>query len=566
MISLSFVSNFIALDSCNAAFASNPDHSSPYFELYAATGHELSPKDWSTESFKCLTSPKSGVQIPESESVDFAPDHSETLNAISGDRSEIGSDSSKAAQPVAGANAEREAVAAVHSLDREIIKSLVEIQRLNTQFRIASTSQPRFRQYRQSTYVETNSGCTIGGTIDAMRLNYPNIHRPGTLFSVVTDKSATGVVTARLTSKLATPRRIAPALSQGVQEPQVVGNCVNIVGDMFELSLNGNQFLQQRKSGIDSWSFRRRVLAMASDLDAKIARRHDLARTISKTSLEGRMLATEGHLQHDLRDLLLIEYSQYHSSAIKLHIFQNAAYLLDIAKNGTGAAGGIISIEGNHLRLPKWSGSAALLTTISGTVILTIPFAGRVAGNWAGTVDRRIVSHDYGRTIAKNTSDAFSDRSQMINCLAEAAREDLDPGLNLKDTYTRLFAYSQLCDIMNDHEVNVGRLLERAKRALLENVVYAGVTGSTKVALGVCGMIGGWHYSTSPWMVSRLSAAGNTAYTAGTAFSLAENLRVLYSQQLTANRLRDEHLLPTQMYRERLNMLDAVDRKMKNGM
>jgi hypothetical protein len=66
-------------------------------------------------------------------------------------------------------------------------------------------------------------------------------------------------------------------------------------------------------------------------------------------------------------------------------------------------------------------------------------------------------------------------------------------------------------------------------------------------------------------MVSRLASAGTTAYTTGTAFSLVENVRVLCSQQLTHHRLEDEHLLPAQMYRERLLTLDAVENKLTKG-
>jgi hypothetical protein len=565
LICLCVASNLVVNFSCGRAAASGPDNASPYFELYAATGHRSALQDWYMQSRARAPSGISNLPVGN------CNEALTNSNAVAGDNPQINLDSGKLAPPAStgaspGSAAEKKAAAEIHALDREIIKSLVEIQRLNTHFRIASTSQPPLRQYRQSTYVETNSGCTISGTIDAMRLNYPNIHRPATLFSLETEKGSAGVVTAKLTSKLATPRKIAAALSQGVQEPQVVGNCVNMAGDVFELGSNAHQFLKAHEAGIDEWSYRKRILAMASDLDAKMHEREEAARAIAKSSLEGRLLENEGRLQEDLRDLLLIEYAQYHASAIKLHIFQNAAYLLDLSKNGTGAAGGNLAIEGAHLHRTKWNGGASLLTTISGAFILTIPFAGRVAGNWAGTVDRRIVNHDYGRTIAENTSDAFHDRSEMINCLQEAVRSDLDPGLNLKDTYTRLFAYSQLCDIMKDHEVNIGRLLERAKRALVENVVYAGVVGSSKVTLGVCNMIGGWHYSNSPWMVSRLSAVGNTAYTAGTAFSIVENLRVLYSQQVMKNRLQDEHLLPAQMYRERLQMLDAVDRKMQESL
>ena len=501
------------------------------FDLYAAVGRVATPGDWSTPVNRNSADDKvpTGGSIP----------------AIAGQPVDL-------ASPNSG-------IASIYSLDREILKTLVKIQRLSTSFRLASTSQPSLRQWRQSIYVETNSGCTISGTIDAMRLNYPNIHRPATVFSITKNTDSSGHVTEQLTSKLADPRRIRPALSQSVQEPQVVGNCVNLCGDIFELSSNAHRWFQLKDMGLDSKSYRLQVLAIKADLDAQLDRREQLERALEATAQERKVLECEGRLQRDLRDLLMVEYGQYHSSAIRLHWFQNAAYGLDFAKNSTGAAGGIVSIEGNHLRLAKWAGAAGLLTTTSGLLILVIPFAGRVAGNWAGTVDRRIVNRDYGETIAKNTSDARRDRTALIESLAQLGQPESAAS---KDRLVRLYAYSQLCDIMKDHEANIKRWRAGAKRATIENIIYASITGSTKVSLGVCGMVAGWHYYNSPWMESRLQAAGNTAYTCGTTFSLLENARVLYENEVTHYRLQDEHLLPSQLYKSRLDKLQMVERKL----
>ncbi len=497
------------------------------------------PEDWSTEALLNRNGDENNLPSAEGNSL-----------AVAGPDAAAGGSSSTAEPVTAPADA-----SVIGALDREILKTLVKIQRLSTSFRMASTAQPPLRQWRQSLYVETNSGCTIAGTIDSMRLNYPNIHRPATIFSIDSK-------TRLATSRLADPRRIRPALSQGVQEPQVIGNFVNLCGDVFELGSNAHRWLQLKEMGLDSKTYRKRVLELRAELDAQMAQRNALERTVSVSAPQAKILVSEGRLQRDLRDLILIEYGQYHSSAIKLHWFQNAAYVLDFAKNGTGASGGIISIEGNHLRHPKWTGAAALLTTISGTMILVIPFAGRVAGNWAGTVDRHIVNHDYGHTIAQTTADAYRDRALFMDALEQDKVSQPDAAAT--NAHTRLYAYTQICDIMKDHEVNINRFLKRAKSATIENVIYASITGSTKVTLGITGMIAGWHYYKSPWMASRLQAAGNTAYTSGTAFSLLENARVLTENQITHYQLQGEHLLPSQIYKGRLQTLETVERKL-NG-
>lgn len=451
--------------------------------------------------------------------------------------------------------------ASLDASNRDILKILVSMQRLNTVFRMASTKQPYWRQARQTTYVETNSGCTLLGTIDAMRLHYANIHAPITTYMVSKIFESNGSVLTTVTAKTAAARKIRPALSQSIQEPQVVGNCVNLCGDVFELGVNAVRWRQLRASGLDSSSYRKRVIALRIELERAFERRDILQRELPEGSPEALLSLQEARLQEDLRDLLLHEYSQYHSSSTKLHWFQNAAYMLDFAKTATGATGGIISIEGNHLRLSRWSGGAAVFTTISGTLALMIPFAGRVAGNWASTVDRHIVSRDYGKILTASTQDIATDQANLASSMKQLAPE-APANRNL---FSRAYGYNELAENMRDHEVNLRRLVKRAKSATVENFIYGGIVGSTKVSLGVCGILAGYRYYNRPWLASRLTAAGNTAYTAATGFSFLENIRVVGTQHYTNNRMKEQQLLPSQLYAQRLGRLDNVDSKLKSA-
>lgn len=451
----------------------------------------------------------------------------------------------------------------ISSATERVLKKLIEIQRLNTLFRSESTKQPRLRQWRQSLYVETNSGCTMGGTADAMALHYPNIHRPATFFEVDKKVSSTGAVKFFLTSHVADPRRVRPAFSQGIQEPQVVGNCVNIAGDIFELGANATRYLELKKLGLGCSGFRKRILALRDEVDTMISARDSLVRSLPPGTPELAMALAEGRLLRDFRDIIMIEYTQFHSSAIRLYWFQNAAYVLDFAKNSTGAIGGIISIEGSHLRRARWGGTAGLFTTISGVLILVIPLAGRVAGNLAGTVDRRTVTRDFGASIASNTDDAVRDflalkrLTRVPTSGSDAAVSAAAMGLH-PEYSTRLRIYEGLCLMMRSHETNIERYLRQAKRATIENVIYGSTVGSTKVTLGICGMLAGWRYYTKPWIASQLLAAGNTAYGSGTGFSIFENTRVLTTHLIDENRQRSENMLPGQIYRARLSTLDEM--------
>lgn len=507
----------------------------------------------------------------------------------------------------------------VEGINDRILRTLIQMQRLNTRFRLESTSQPKMRQWRQSAYVLSNASCAIGGTVDAMRLHYPNIHRPATIFEIDKQVTASGQTREVLVSKVAAARRIRPALNQGIQEPQLVGNCINACGDVFELGANAIRYRQMKDEGYDPQTYRTRLLALGEELDAEMAQRAEMEKGLKPGSIELDVSIAEGQVQRDLRDLLLEEYSHYHSSATKLFVFQNAAYLLDFAKNTTGAAASIISMEGSHINHPRMSGGAGVFTTVSGALILMIPAAGRVAGNWASTVDRHILSRDYGVTMAQSTADAFRDRAKLVHAIyqttsieesnllapkgtvpvlpaptspappvsASAAQNSggpLNSDPNVPQTQrplapitaekladaslhwnTRVYAYGQLCDIMRGHEQNIKRLTLRAKHATRENIIYGSTLGSTKVALGVCGILSGWRYYNKPWIASRLQAAGNTAYASGSAFAVLENSRILYTQQRAKHQMIEQQMLPEQLYRARLAKLDEVEKRIGNS-
>jgi len=319
--------------------------------------------------------------------------------------------------------------------------------------------------------------------------------------------------------------------------------------------------LKLKGDGQSPGEFRKKLLVLRQKVDADLEARDVLARQLPEGTAASAIALAEGRVLRDFRDIMMLEYSQYHSSAVKLYWFQNAAYLLDFAKNSTGAVGGIISIEGSHLKRARWGGSAALFTTISGALILAIPLAGRIAGNWAGTIDRHTVTRDYGAAIASNTDDIVRDyvalkrltRASSNDLATSASDMGLSPGMS-----TRLRTYEALCNMMRSHETNIERYLRQAKRTTIENVVYGSTLGSAKVTLGVCGMLSGWRYYTKPWIASQLQAAGNTAYGAASGFAIFENARVLTTHVIDERRLRSENLLPGQIYQGRLNVLDEL--------
>jgi hypothetical protein len=130
------------------------------------------------------------------------------------------------------------------------------------------------------------------------------------------------------------------------------------------------------------------------------------------------------------------------------------------------------------------------------------------------------------------------------------------------DAAARTGIYDQEERLLLAQRDNLQRENKLAKSTTIENVVFGTVVGSSRISQGALGMVGAWHYFNQSWMNSRLVAAGATAYGAGTAFNILETARVRADAQLSSQRLKKQHLLPSQVVQDRINTLDAMERSL----
>ena len=441
-------------------------------------------------------------------------------------------------------------------LTNHVIAKELELQKLNAHFRMESTRQPRWRPWRQFVYSETNAGCTEAGLIARMALSYPYMKRPATIYKLSTvTKSSAGKVrkVVKITASLSkAPRPNAQLVERGAAT-QMIGQLIGAAGDIFELSSNVVSSIKDRKHGFDPRTYARKVDRTSKELDELLAQRDEMLRepTTPFSTHELELANAEGTILHDVRDLTLLQYAQYHSGARKLKFFQNAAYVMNITKNAAGAAGNMVNLESTHLSQPKLAGTASLLTLVAGAVIVATPVVGRVSGNLAGLVDRRIVSKNFVN-VQSHEARTFADHRQVFAQLLSQADSS-------SDVLARAHIYDGEEKLLLAQQGNLQREHRLAKSTTIENVVFAGVVGSTRISQGVLGMIGGWHYYNKPWINARLTAAGATAYGAGSLFNILETARVRTSAEIGSHKLKTQHLLPSQVVQDRIDSLDSME-------
>jgi hypothetical protein len=233
---------------------------------------------------------------------------------------------------------------------------------------------------------------------------------------------------------------------------------------------------------------------------------------------------------------------------------QNGAFFTDLAKNMTGGAANIISLQAYHLHRPTLFGGAGLLTLISGAIILVTPLIGRITGNISGLVAREIVSKE-ATDVHASTTEEYSEDFRKFLALNENHPGSTDYFAAID---ARRFLYEDQEKIMLMRNRFLKKEQKDARNSLLENIVFAGVVGPTKMANGTLTMIGGWHYPTSV-TGSKLYAAATTAYTVGAGFATLETARLAAEFEWSNWKLRNSDLLPSNQFNRRLRMLDNMD-------
>lgn len=422
----------------------------------------------------------------------------------------------------------------INELTDQIVMQEIELQKLNTLFRIESVHQPKLRPWRQFLYSETNSNLTEAGLIGRMALSYPY-----------------------MTENSGRPNQSAVQRCAAVS---MVGQFFAATGESFELLTNLRNGLKAQEKGLDAKTYRKKVAAKTEELDILIDKRDQLINSARLNETDLKIVDAETLLLKDVRDLALVQYGQYHSSAKKLRFFQNAAYLISISRNLVGATSNMLNIEASRRGDTNISGHASLLNLIAGALVVATPVFGRVSGNLAGLVDRRIVSKDYAHAQARETATFVRDRLRFTEAL-----DGLQASTALvQEQVKRSRIYSRQEALLVAQEANIKRARKQGKSTAIENVVTGTVVGSSRMAAGILGMIGAWKYSDAPWMSSRYTAAAATAYGAGTAFNSLETARVRFQEEMRNRQYERKGLLPQQILQQRLATLDAMEQSLKN--
>ena len=442
----------------------------------------------------------------------------------------------KTENPLLAGNASVDKNKDIEEITNSILHKEFELERLNTRFRIETTLVSPWRQRRVFAYGESGASLTEAGLITALPVRY-NLARKKVAKPSVDNKNK---------------HRL-----QDATRTQMVGQFIGAGGDIIELTLNFINYWSIRKKGFNPGAYRKRVQIIEAELDNLIDQRSKLLNnSIGLSVKEIKIAQAEGKLLSDMRDLSLLEYGQYLSGTKRFWMFQNTAFLVDFAKNSTGAAGSLVNLIASNLGRTRMAGGGYLLSAISGAIVVVIPVVGRVTGNMSGLAAAKTASKELTNIQATNAETYLSDKEQFLSITKQTSADTpYLSGIRRRETL-----YDQQAELLVSSRQFLQKRRDEARRTLKENILFASIVGPPRIANGTLGMIANWHYYNNSPDRNKLMAAGTTAYLVGNTFNMFETARVQAGIELNNIKLAKTNLLPKQQFGHRLQMLDEMDR------
>jgi hypothetical protein len=406
---------------------------------------------------------------------------------------------------------------ALDAITRQILKKEIELDTLNQKFRLHTALTAKWRQRRLFLYSEANSGLTLASMLEGVPLRYK-------IFTAKTNAQSTAL------------RKKDRGKFACATELQLTGQSLSLTGDVFELGLNYYNYLKLKNKGFDPKSYRVEAEILENEIDKLIAQRKNmLTATANLTGADLKAAQLEGQLIDDYRNVDLTTYANYHSATNRFWVLQNTSFLVDMAKNGSGLAGNIISLTGNHFKRPRMQGGSGVMSIISGVIVLATPAVGRITSNVSAVAARRLVSKKMQNLEEIDAAALDKHRHQFLTLIAEnsnnQSKDSTASAGYLQVASARLNVFAKEEKMLYDIEKGVAADRRTAHENLVENIAFAAAVAPPRIANGITQTIGGWRYYKDHTNAQRLYFAGNTAYLAATGVNILETARIEFNAE-----------------------------------
>jgi hypothetical protein len=415
------------------------------------------------------------------------------------------------------------------TVTNRILRKQTELERYYLQYRIRGSEEPKWRRLR---YFFAQQLATLGY-----------------LSSNVLDISEFG-------RGLKNPSRENDHHLRYGYTAGLVGSIVGGSSDGLELASNALIAARHKKNGMDPASARKTVIDWLHEIDALAGKRDKLVKKLPPGQATN-LLATEGLLLREYRDLCAYEFADAYSNIKSYQASSNVFYAFDMISEVLAATSWGLSIRG--VQKTSLNGPAILAALIADSIALPSAPVSSLANYFLYKYWHAKFAKELGEKLGDTKKQTSSTLALLKNDVVGANSESL---ALLGPIDARLYAYAVWSTRYENFIDKEEKQLER-----LEKVARQYNTVGPAVALGNLGQdvldtAGFYHFGHSAKTATRLYFAGSISSGAASLGSFTfTNYRLLddYRFERQSKRL---HEMPEQLLQTRLKTLDEMEDKL----
>jgi hypothetical protein len=437
----------------------------------------------------------------------------------------------------------------IDALTKKILSKEIELERLNSYYRIKSTRQDRFRTWRTWAFAQQNAWLTGSGLLTGVVERAQNIQNNPRIMSV---EQSNGTRTEEREYVKLGHVRVENSLT-----PQMVGQIVNSADDALEIVLNQYYDWQTHREGFGPKTSRLLASKLEGEIDQLLGEREKLIAQSSVTPQETEILNVEGKVLKDMRDLSVKEFSDFWVGGKKLRTNQNVAFGMNFTKNTTGWLGVMLGEVSQYKANPKITGGNGVLTMISGCLIPLVPISGKYVSDLHGALARRSIRHYLGVPEVTDPSTFDADRTRLEGLVSNTSVLGIAAAKNAQDKQE---VYRSEGRILFAQKALSEAERKAAKSAFVQSVAVAGVVGGTKISLGIANQVVAWGHIHNDRMLDQLSMGGQISYMTGSYIGALDGIRVRATGVVKAHEQRRGGTSAGQVINQRLADLDSMNK------
>lgn len=442
----------------------------------------------------------------------------------------------------------------IEDVSNDILKKELELLKLSTKTRLASTDKNKVKPWRTFLYNLGGSGVATAGLISISSERWRTWKNPATAHRDVL---------------LAGPILL------------LTSHSIIAGGIVLEATLDAINDRKLKKKGLDAKSTKQKALALCSEIDQKLDQRNKLVASVDinaiGTSVDKQVLDAETRVLADLRNAAMSEYSQTFVRAKRRIAARNISYINGFSAATTGGyLGSLCGILAVANRKPRTVGPGGIGFIISGANIMTGPILAKMAGNYAAKRGQKEMKKETGEIPKANITQSLSQLKQLNT----VGRQDLA---------TRLSIYETARDLIDKQIQANAAEKKKANKEFWERLLFNSAIGGTKIAWGIQLANAGFSYHPAPsaprstgpktplqalletsakpknpnQVFARRVAKGATTYIPGTSLWIFDTLQARTRGELDVYTMGQQFSLPHQKLDQRLQKLSELESKLR---